>query len=284
MPLNRVNWGNYDLVVIDESHNFRNNDVFKDRETRYQRLMNQVIRDGVKTKVLMLSATPVNNRFNDLKNQLALAYEGDSGEPQPQAEDQDRDRGDFPPRPRAFNAWSKLPPEERTRSRDPRRPSTSISSNARLGDNRPVAQAYPDVLRHEGYRRRSHSAESRCRSAMPAHPSTRCARLQRDLRQPVGVEAGASMPRSATYCRAGFGSTKKSTTLRSGRRRQLGRRTASGAFRRSMTVNLLKRLESSVEAFRLTLGRSSGTIAQTLSEDRQFPTAQTPTATSPAIR
>ena len=76
IPLNRVNWGNYDLVVIDESHNFRNNDAFKEKETRYQKLMNQVIRAGVKTKVLMLSATPVNNRFNDLRNQLALAYEG----------------------------------------------------------------------------------------------------------------------------------------------------------------------------------------------------------------
>ena len=77
-PLNRINWGNYDLVVIDESHNFRNNDAYKEKETRYQKLMNQVIRQGVKTKVLMLSATPVNNRFNDLRNQLALAYEGDS--------------------------------------------------------------------------------------------------------------------------------------------------------------------------------------------------------------
>lgn len=77
-PLNRINWGNYDLVVIDESHNFRNNDAVKDRETRYQKLMNKVIRAGVKTKVLMLSATPVNNRFTDLRNQLALAYEGDS--------------------------------------------------------------------------------------------------------------------------------------------------------------------------------------------------------------
>ena len=78
-PLNRVNWGNYDLVVIDESHNFRNNDVYKDKETRYQKLMNSVIKQGVKTKVLMLSATPVNNRFNDLRNQLALAYEGNAG-------------------------------------------------------------------------------------------------------------------------------------------------------------------------------------------------------------
>ena len=77
-PLNQVNWGNYDLVVIDESHNFRNNDMYKEHETRYQRLMNAVIREGVKTKVLMLSATPVNNRFSDLRNQLALAYEGES--------------------------------------------------------------------------------------------------------------------------------------------------------------------------------------------------------------
>ncbi len=78
LPLNRINWGNYDLVMIDESHNFRNNDAYKDRETRYQKLMRKVIREGVKTKVLMLSATPVNNRFSDLRNQLALAYEGDS--------------------------------------------------------------------------------------------------------------------------------------------------------------------------------------------------------------
>src|SRR5690606_16438801 len=48
-PLNRVNWGNYDLVVIDESHNFRNNDAYKEKETRYQKLMNKVIREGVKT-------------------------------------------------------------------------------------------------------------------------------------------------------------------------------------------------------------------------------------------
>lgn len=76
LNLETINWGNYDLIVIDESHNFRNNDARKDRETRYSRLMNQVIRAGVKTKVLMLSATPVNNRMNDLKNQIAFISEG----------------------------------------------------------------------------------------------------------------------------------------------------------------------------------------------------------------
>lgn len=83
LDLDRLNWGNYDLIVIDESHNFRNGEGGagthkSDGENRYQVLMRKVIRAGVKTKVLMLSATPVNNRFYDLRNQLALAYEGDA--------------------------------------------------------------------------------------------------------------------------------------------------------------------------------------------------------------
>lgn len=76
IDLASMNWGNYDLVVIDESHNFRNNVPTKDHITRYQRLMNDIIKAGVKTKVLMLSATPVNNRMNDIKNQIAFITEG----------------------------------------------------------------------------------------------------------------------------------------------------------------------------------------------------------------
>lgn len=71
-----LNWGNYDLIVIDESHNFRNSPRGKDANTRYSRLMTDIIRSGVQTKVLMLSATPVNNRMNDLKNQVAFITEG----------------------------------------------------------------------------------------------------------------------------------------------------------------------------------------------------------------
>ena len=114
IPLNRVNWGNYDLVVIDESHNFRNNDVFKDRETRYQKLMNKVIRAGVKTKVLMLSATPVNNRFTDLRNQLALAYEGQSEALSRHLKAETSVEEIFRRAQKAFNSWSMLPPDERT--------------------------------------------------------------------------------------------------------------------------------------------------------------------------
>ena len=75
-----VNWGNYDLVVIDESHNFRNKrSPRKEGETRYDRLLRKIIQEGVRTRVLMLSATPVNNRLADLRNQIAFATEGDDG-------------------------------------------------------------------------------------------------------------------------------------------------------------------------------------------------------------
>ncbi len=77
--LETINWGNYDLVVIDESHNFRNNPPRKETITRYQRLMNDIIKTGVKTKILMLSATPVNTRMNDIKNQIAFITEQQDG-------------------------------------------------------------------------------------------------------------------------------------------------------------------------------------------------------------
>ncbi|WP_423168802.1 helicase-related protein [Stenotrophomonas geniculata] len=77
IDLSHVNWGNYDLLVIDESHNFRNKATHKGKESRYDRLMRRIIREGVKTRVLMLSATPVNNRLGDLRNQIAFATEGD---------------------------------------------------------------------------------------------------------------------------------------------------------------------------------------------------------------
>ena len=116
LDLERLNWGNYDLVVIDESHNFRNGagTHANTQENRYVKLMDRVIRAGVKTKVLMLSATPVNNRFTDLKNQLALAYEGDSEYINEQLDTKKPIEEIFRQAQKAFNAWSKLEPEERT--------------------------------------------------------------------------------------------------------------------------------------------------------------------------
>ena len=116
LDLDRLNWGNYDLVVIDESHNFRNGagTHANTQENRYVKLMDKVIRAGVKTKVLMLSATPVNNRFVDLKNQLALAYEGNSEYINEQLDTKKPIEEIFRQAQKAFNAWSKLEPEART--------------------------------------------------------------------------------------------------------------------------------------------------------------------------
>lgn len=85
IDLENFNWGAYDLVVIDESHNFRGNPLEHTREdgsvrmNRAKWLMEKVIKSGVKTKVLMLSATPVNNTLRDLRNQIALITEGNDG-------------------------------------------------------------------------------------------------------------------------------------------------------------------------------------------------------------
>lgn len=111
-----LNWGNYDLVVIDESHNFRNGgNNNQDKMNRYDILLDKVIRSGVKTKVLMLSATPVNNRFNDLKNQLQLAYEdGDSSKMEEQLETRNTIEGIFKKAQASFNKWSSMPADDRT--------------------------------------------------------------------------------------------------------------------------------------------------------------------------
>lgn len=112
LDLSTINWGNYDLVVIDESHNFRNNPAVKDRQTRYQKLMNEVIKGGHKTRLLMLSATPVNNKMKDIKNQIAFI-----------CEDNDEALADYGiasiqntlrKAQGAFNTWSKLPVDKRT--------------------------------------------------------------------------------------------------------------------------------------------------------------------------
>ncbi|MEH7114374.1 helicase-related protein [Neobacillus niacini] len=114
--LEHVNWGNYDLIVIDESHNFRNNPKRKDRMTRYERMMQEVIKSGVKTKVLMLSATPVNNKLDDLKNQLAFITEGNDTALQKSANINDISET-IRHAQRVFNKWSELSENHRTTER-----------------------------------------------------------------------------------------------------------------------------------------------------------------------
>ena len=112
--LELVNWGNYGLVVIDESHNFRNNSTSVGKENRYQKLLRKIVQEGIETKVLMLSATPVNNRFNDLKNQLAIAYEGASFEINDRLNTERNIDTVFVRAQKSFNTWSKLSNDDRT--------------------------------------------------------------------------------------------------------------------------------------------------------------------------
>lgn len=118
IDIGRVNWGAYDLVVIDESHNFRNGTdsaaKADDKENRYQKLLDKIIHQGVRTKVLMLSATPVNNRFRDLQNQLALVYEGNDDDWTGKLGLGTDIDNVFRNAQKAYAAWAKLDPEERT--------------------------------------------------------------------------------------------------------------------------------------------------------------------------
>lgn len=122
VDLNLINWGNYDLVVIDESHNFRNGERVTHRnddeyENRYKKLINKVIKEGVNTKVLMLSATPVNIEFTDLKNQLMIASGGDEYELNGKLKTGSSLSKIFRDANNAFKTWSELESGERTTER-----------------------------------------------------------------------------------------------------------------------------------------------------------------------
>ncbi|MEE9394838.1 MAG: helicase-related protein [Planctomycetota bacterium] len=116
IDLANVNWGNYDLVVIDESHNFRNKRAPRQgSETRYDRLMRRIVREGVRTRVLMLSATPVNNRLADLRNQIAFATEGNDAALEEQGIASIA--GTTRLAQRQFNRWLEMPDATRTPNR-----------------------------------------------------------------------------------------------------------------------------------------------------------------------
>lgn len=264
IDLSRVNWGNYDLVVIDESHNFRNREFFKNKQTRYDRLMNQVIRQGVKTKVLMLSATPVNNRFNDLKNQLALAYEGESQNIDSKL-DTERDIETIFRRAQAsFNVWAKLSPQERTTSAilnlldfdffkllDSVTIARSRKHIQSFYDTKDIGQ-FPQRLKPLSFRTHISTDEN----------AISLNQLYQDL----------SLISMAVYAPVGYILDSKlakyeaifdTLTQGGGRFRQADREKSLQAL---MTVNLLKRLESSIHAFRLTLTVLKTNIETVLSQ------------------
>ena len=264
LRLDRINWGNYDLVVIDESHNFRNADYAEEKESRYQRLMRQVIREGVKTKVLMLSATPVNNRFNDLKNQLQLAYEGESDSLAQQLNISTSVEKVFSDAQRVFNEWSKLPAQTRTAERILQMLDFDffeLLDSVTIARSRKHIQAFYDTAEIGAFPERLQPMSIREQlSDLPNAPTFNeiFGQLQA-LTLAVYTPLAYVFPSRISKYEDLY--NVKGGTARS----NIGQQGREQGLKKLMTVNLLKRLESSVEAFRLTLAKIEAAVGKTLS-------------------
>ena len=271
IDLSKINWSNFDLIVIDESHNFRNNSARNDRMTRYDFLMEKVIKSGVKTKVLMLSATPVNNRFNDLKNQLALAYEGHTDEIDENISVDKSIDTILKNAQTTFNQWSKLPPEERTS----KKLLDELSSNFdffKLLDSVTIARSRRHIERYYNL------------SEIGKFPT----RLKPINKRPelTDIEGFMSIKDIANelqklnmcvYTPFDYILADKVTKYEElydnvvgGGRSTLHQRDRERSLQILMRINLLKRLESSVESFRLTLTKISDLIQSTLEAIQKF--------------
>ncbi len=248
--LKLVNWGNYDLVVIDESHNFRNNNPVKDKETRYDFLINHVIKEGVKTRVLMLSATPVNNRYNDLKNQLALAYSQDYQAFEKSLDTKSNIATIFRNAQAVFNDWSKLPPSER-KNKD-LIDGLSIDFKILL-DSVTIARSRKNIVKYYNM-----NEIGRFPDRLPPQSFFPELTTRKDVPQYKEIYTAIKSLSMAVYGLFDFvlDSQKDKYERKYGvelKHSGLTRSGRSSGIKRLMTVNLLKRLESSVESFRLTM-------------------------------
>ncbi len=267
IDLQSINWSNYDLIVIDESHNFRNGERSThanddDYENRYQKLMNRVIKEGVKTKVLMLSATPVNTNFKDLKNQLMLAVEGDSN-----AFDGSLNLGNpidkiFREADFAFKTWINLNPEERTTQKllemlhfdffelldsvtiaRSRKHIEKYYNDATLGK-------FPERLKPLSHRPDLTDIDGITFNRIFEYINS----LNLDIYTPLKYVLQSRLPKYVDL---------STLSGQSWANREAGRNIL-------MTVNLLKRMESSVWAFRLTAQRIYDLIDSTIDNIHHF--------------
>lgn len=268
IDLDYINWGAYDLVVIDESHNFRNGGQTygeDERENRYNRLMHKVIQAGVKTKVLMLSATPVNNRFNDLKNQLALAYEGNSELIDDQLNTTKTIDEIFRSAQKAFNQWSKLPIERRT------------------------TDALLQTLDFDFFEVLDSVTIARSRKHIEKYYSTADIGKFPERRKPLSIQPSLTdLPNAINYSEI-YGQLNdlmltiytpsnfilpsrmaKYLDLTHNKGSSLTQQGREEGIRKLMSINLLKRLESSVSSFRMTLERIRELIQDTICKIRMY--------------
>ena len=272
LDLDRLNWGNYDLVVIDESHNFRNGagTHANTQENRYVRLLEKVVRAGVKTKVLMLSATPVNNRFIDLKNQLALAYEGNPELINDKLNTTRSIDAIFKQAQGCFTAWSKLDPEKRTTDallRNLDFDFFEVLDSVTIARSRKHIQKYYSTEKIGGFPERLKPIS--LRPSLTQDPylngSNRAITYDEIFEQLMSLNLYIYTPsnfifpsRLSKY--ADLHSKGINLTLQ-GRER---------GIQQLMSINLLKRLESSVCAFYLTLKRIHKLIDDTIQAINRF--------------
>jgi SNF2 family DNA or RNA helicase len=270
IDLSRINWGNYDLVVIDESHNFRNNDPRKDKITRYQKLLNNVIKAGVKTKILMLSATPVNNKFTDLKNQIALAYEGQTAEVDDKMEVSSSIDNILKNSQKIFNDWSKLPAEERTSKQLLKRLNENFDF-FKLLDSVTIARSRKHIEKY-------YDIDSIGKFPTRLTPITHRAEITElkgfieisDLYKELS-KFNMSLYSPFDYIledKKEFYSELYDTNI--SERVSFKQSHREKSLQTLMRVNLLKRLESSVDSFRITLNKLIKGIENTINKIEEF--------------
>lgn len=269
IDLERINWGNYDLVVIDESHNFRNGGEISgedSKENRYLKLLNKVIRAGVQTKVLMLSATPVNNKFIDLKNQLALAYEGEANQINQKLGTSKGIDEIFRQAQKAYNAWVKLPAKQRT--------TQELLNNLdydffELLDTVTIARSRKHIQKYYNTADIGKFPERLPPiSLRPSLTDLNDAISYNDIYKflnclHLSVYTPSKFIKPSRLYKYQDDTHPKGATLT-----QQGR---EEGIRRLMNINLLKRLESSIYSFRLTVDRIKYLIDETISVIDNYP-------------
>lgn len=267
IDINRLNWGNYDLVVIDESHNFRNGGgVSKEgKENRYLRLMNEVMRKGVRTKVLMLSATPVNNRFIDLKNQIALAYEGNPGIIDQKLNTKRSIDDIFKQAQGVFNSWSKLPVKNRNTEillRNLDFEFFEILDSVTIARSRKHIEKYYDIGEVGSFPER-------------LKPISKRPKLT-DLKSAINYNEIYNQLMSlnlSIYTPSNYILPSRLEKYENLNNKNIGGITQKGreeGIKRLMNINLLKRLESSVYSFKLTINRIEEYIEDTIKNIEEY--------------
>lgn len=267
LDLDRLNWGNYDLVVIDESHNFRNGTgTHKNtHENRYVRLMEKIMKPGVKTKVLMLSATPVNNKFVDLKNQLAIAYEGNSNLINEKLDTKKTIDEIFRQAQKSFNAWSELEPNNRTTDALLRTLDFDffeLLDSVTIARSRKHIEKYYDTTEIGKFPERKKPISLRPKLT--------------DLSSAINyneIYEQLMMLSLCIYTPSNYifpSKIQKYMDLTHNKGENLTQQGREQGIRRLMSINLLKRLESSVNSFQLTLKRMKTHIDTTIEAINRF--------------